>query len=188
MGSGPSKQTTDTQSSLTQAQTQIAQQANVHQEEDRTRSLELTQPLIDKEKALATGDRTAALSAAMPTISQLTAGYKGARDSVFNMIPAGASRDKALADLEVQKAVGTGGAMAGEVAKAPELLANIGQGYGAFSLQELGASLGGYAGASGSNQATAKMQSDASSAKWAPIVGLAGAAGGALGGTKLWGK
>ncbi len=72
--------------------------------------------------------------------------------------------------------------MASQVQRAPEILANLGSGLGAFSLQELGAGLSGFSGASTSNMGAGKLGADQSKAKWEPIVGLAGAAGTAAGG------
>ena len=111
---------------------------------------QLQQPLIDRETALASGDRTKALSAAMPTISTLTAGYNAAKQQIMSSLPPGPGRDKALADLETQKYTGVASAQAQQVLSAPEMLANIASGLGAFSLQELGASLSGFSGASNS--------------------------------------
>ena len=148
----------------------------------QSQALSLEQPLIAKEQALSTGNRSAALSAAMPSISNITAGYQGAKESIFNTVAPGAARDTALANLETQKAVGTGTAMATQVQQAPEILANVGQGLGAFSLQEVGAGLSGYQGASGTQQAVLGAQTQQQAAKLGVIGSLAGGAGEAAGG------
>lgn len=188
---GPSKDTINTQNQLTQAQINNAnQQFQVSQDqlalarEDRAKMEALQAPLIARETALATGDPKAALAASMPTISKLSAGYAGARESILNQVPPGAARDTALANLEIQKDTGIAGAQASAVQAAPEVLANIGSGQGAFSLQELGASLSGLSGSTSSfgsagqaNVQAGQLEAQRSAALWGPILGLAGIAG-----------
>ncbi len=179
---GPSQSTIDTQNRVTQSQLGLAQQQQGFSLEDRARALSLQQPLINQQTALASGDRNAAIAANMPVISQISAGYQGAHDSIFNNLRPGAGRDAALANLATQQYTAQGGAMAQSVQRAPEILANLGSGQGAFSLQELGASLSGYGGASTSNQASGMLQDKRQAAKWAPVMSLAGIAGAAAGG------
>lgn len=181
-GGGPTQDMVNSQRSYAGADAGIGAQQNQNAQDDRSQGKQLQDPLIAKEMALAGGDRRAAVSAAMPTISKLSEGFAGAKQSIFNSLPAGAGRDKALAGLEIQKDTGIAQAEAAEVNKAPEILANIGSGLGAFSLQELGASLSGYSGASTANQAAASLQMQQQQAKWGPIVGLAQAAGSGLAG------
>lgn len=183
-GSGPGQDLVNNQKSYANSQNAIAGQEDQNAQEDRAQGKQLQNPLIEKELALASGDRKAAVQASMPTISKLSEGFAGAKQSIFNSLPAGAARDKAIAGLEIQKDTGIASAEANEVNKAPEILANIGSGLGAFSLQELGASLSGYGGASSANQGAGNMQMQQSEAKWGPIVGLAQAAGGAAGAFK----
>lgn len=180
-GSGPSEKTAETQTRLTDADIRLSEESAAAARADRARRDELSAPLIAKEKALASGDRSEALKAVMPTVSRISEGYQGAKDSIFNTLPPWA-RPAAMADLETKKATGIASAEAAEVAKAPEILANIGSGFGAFSLQELGAALSGYGQATSSNVASANLETAQSQAKWAPVIGLAQAAGGAAGG------
>jgi len=182
-GSGPSNNTVNTQSALTGELQQAATQSLTNSNQQYAQYQENLQPLVQKEKALASGDRQAALAAAMPTISQISAGYGGAKQGILNNLPAGAARDKALANLELQKETGIGTAQARAVEEAPAVLAGVAQQQGGFSLQSLGAALSGYGGASSSNQALGQMQTAQSQAKWAPVLGLASAAGGAVGAT-----
>ena len=164
------------------AQAGLGATSAAQSQEDRAQAKALEQPLINKETALSGGDRSAALAAAMPSISNITAGYAGAKESIFNTLPPGAARDTALANLETQKSVGTGTAIAGQVQQAPEILANIGSGLGAFSLQELGAGLSGYSGASNTQQAVLGAQAQQQAAKLGIAGDLVGAAGTAAGG------
>ena len=153
---------------------------------NEAQALALEQPLIAKEQALSTGNRSAALSAAMPAISQISSGYQGAKESIFNSVAPGAARDTALANLETQKAVGTGNAMSTAVQQAPEILANVGQGIGAFSLQEIGAGLSGYGGAANTQSQVLQAQTAQNAAKLGVLGDLTGAAGTAAGG--IFGK
>ena len=164
------------------AQSGLAQTAAGNANNLYTTAMTQLQPLITKETALAGGDRNAALAAAMPSISNITGGYQGAKESIYNTITPGAARDTALANLETQKDVGTGTAMAQQVQQAPEILANVGQGLGAFSLQELGAGLSGYGGASNTQQAVLGAQTQQMASKLGVLGDVAGAAGTAAGG------
>ncbi len=177
MGGGPSKSDYAMQSNIANKQVQIGEEELQLQREDRAKAQALQQPLIDKQTKLATGDRNAAISAAMPTISKISQGYDSAKRSIFNTVTPGAARDKSLADLEIQKYTATSGAQAQAVEGAPEILANLGTGMGAFSLQELGAALSGFSGgASTSNDIiSGKNASKANSVGL--ISGLAQAAG-----------
>lgn len=185
MGGGPSNSNYNAQQQVQTQQMQISAEQQQAQREDKAKADALMQPAIDKNKALATGDRNAALEASMPTISKLSAGFEASKQSIFNSVAPGAARDKALADLEVNRAVTTGGAQAAAVDAAPDKLANIGAGIGSFSLQELGAALSGLQGAgqtsndiiSGKNASKANSMSIFSS--------LAGVAGSAAGNPKL---
>ncbi len=178
---GPSSSTLGTQQQLTQQQLALGQQQQQLSGEDRARGMALQAPLINQQTALAGGDRNAAVAAAMPQISQISAGYGAAKNSIFNQVGAGASRDAILADLETKKYTAQAGAQAQAVQNAPGILAGLGQQGLGYSLQELGAGLAGFGGASTSNQAVGQMQKAQSDAKWQPIVGLAGAAGSAVG-------
>jgi len=151
---------------------------------NQTEALELQQPLIAQQTALASGDRSAALAAAMPTISTITSGFNASQEQIMNNIPPGPARDAALANLQTQRATTTANTEAGMINQAPTTLANIGSGVGAFGLQQLGAALSGYSGASQSEQAVMNVQEQQQAAKLGVIGeglgGLGTAAGGAF--------
>jgi hypothetical protein len=175
---------------LAQKQATIMDQQQQQSAADRARALALEQPLIDKETALAGADKTAALKASMPVISQITGGYDAARTSIFNSVPAGAARDKALADLDIQKATTTAGTQASLVEGAPDKLASIGSGFGGMSLNENASAIGaGGAGAS-ANSSAANIYGNVSNQAFAQsgktealqlFTSVAGAAGTAAG-------
>ena len=184
-----SKQMESAQIQTQQQQNQIAQTAQAQSQEDRDRRVALEQPAIDKYTKLASGDRTAALEASMPVLSQVSQGYQAAKQSILNSVPAGPARDKAISDLEMQKFTTTSGAQATAVSAAPDTLANIGSGLGAMSLQELGASISGYQSA-GNLAGHVVQQSDQRKAQNLQLLGgLAGTAGSVAGqGIKTWGS
>ena len=185
MGSGPSASSIATQNQLTSRQLDLAQQQQAQSQEQYGQYKTLSAPAISKYTALATGSPQAALTAAAPEIGQLQSGYAAARQAILNNTPPGAARDQALANLERQTYTGTAGALASEVQQAPDILANIGAGMGAFSLQEVGAALSGYSGASSSNNQLMQAQNAAKANTTGLITGLAGAAGTGLGAFKL---
>lgn len=114
-------------------------------QEDRARMLQYVQPYTQQLTALTSGDRNAALAASMPVVQQVSAGFQGAKENIFNQLPAGPARDAALANLEAQKGTAIGGTQAQMVQAAPAQLATFGSGlFGPLSTTELGASLSGY--------------------------------------------
>lgn len=175
---GPS---TSAETATANAQSQIGAQSAAQSQADRQRALDLQQPLITKEQALAWGDAESALRAAMPQITQISQGYKQAKDSIFATIPPGASRDAALANLNAQASNAPAAVMGTQVASAPEVLANVGSGLGAFSLQELGAGLSGYQGASTTQSNVVNQQNQAKGNTLGFLGSLAGAGGYAAG-------
>jgi hypothetical protein len=146
-------------------------------------ALSLAQPAIAQQTALASGNRSAALAASMPAISQITGGYNAAQEQIMNSVPPGPARDAALANLQTQRATSTANTQAQLVEQAPSNLANIGSGLGAFSLQQVGAALSGYSGASQSEQSVMNVQEQQQAAKLGLAgsgLGMAGEIGGPL--------
>lgn len=169
---GPSKSTINTQSQLTQEQLSISQQQNDLQQQNYARMNTLQQPAINFSTGVAGGDAASTMSAAAPFISNISQGYLSAKQNVMNNTTPGAARDLALANIETQKDASTSQFLNQTVLGAYDKLASMGAGYGAFSLQELGASLGGLSGASSSNQALGQMQAAAS--PWNAVSSLIG--------------
>ena len=180
--SGAQTQAMNTNTALTQEQLNLAESENATSQANQARALQLEQPLIDQQTALASGDKSAALAAAMPTISQISSGYQGAKESIFNTVAPGAARDTALANLQTQAAVAPATAMASAVQGAPSVLANVGQGIGAFSIQQLGAALSGYSGAASTNNSNLQSATQQQAAKLGVAGNLLSAAGTAAGG------
>lgn len=177
MGGGPSESTLNQQQNISSQQQQISSESEARAQQQYDQSQALAQPLIAQQTKLATGSPSDVLAAAMPTISQISGGYQGAKQSIMNSLPPGAARDTALANLETQKATSIGSTEANLVQGAPSVLANLGAGAGAFSVQELGGALSGLTGASSTNNTVLQAQTQQQAAK----LGLAGSALGGVG-------
>jgi len=185
--SGPSGSTLNAERSTAGAFSSLGQTELGQSQEQYQQYKSLIQPAITKYGALAglegvPQQREAAVAAAAPTVGTIASGYDAAKTQIMNNIPPGAARDQALANLELQKASGTAGAFASEVQGAPDVLANIGAGVGAYSLQQIGAALSGLTGAQKSYSDIASQQNQAKANTVGLISGIAGAAGTAAGG------
>jgi hypothetical protein len=180
--SSTEKQAEDTQISASQQQMELAQSQEQLQSQQYNQYQQDIQPLQAQLTALSTGDRSAALSAAMPVVQQQTAGFNAAKANIMNTMPAGAARDTALANLETQKATNIGATEANLVQQAPQQLAALGSGIGSMSLQQLGAAFSGLSGASTSSSQVAQEENAAQQNKVGMISGLANMAGTAAGG------
>jgi hypothetical protein len=156
---GGKTQSQGTQEAITQQQLQIGQRQQAVSEEDRARALELEQPAIDFSKALISGDPGTLMTAAAPIIGNVARGYQKTKDSIFDTVAPGAGRDFAVASLERDRPAATATTLNQLITGAYDKLANIGSGFGSFSLSELGAGLRGFEGASSTNQAL--MQNEA---------------------------
>lgn len=158
----------------------LAERQQSFSEEDRAQRQVLMQPAINKYRHLAGGDREGAVRAMAPQLGEIASGFAAAKNNIMNM-PAGALRDAALMDLTRQKDTATGAMLAQASAAAPDVLANIGSGLGAFSLQELGASLRGFEGSASTSQAIAQEENQRKAQQLEFMGGLAGTAGGLAG-------
>lgn len=163
---------------ITGQQLSAASTASSNAANDYSQFKSLIRPLVSQQTDLASGNRSQALAAAMPIISQLSGGFAGAKQNIMNNMAPGAARDRALADLGTQMYTTIGGAQAGAVQNAPTTLANLGTTVGGMSLQELAAALNAMQGASSTNFNTGQMQAQQQKAMLDFFGGLAQTAGG----------
>lgn len=177
MGKGVKDQI-NTGTGITNQQVGIASQEQQRSSADYAQMKSLIQPLITQQTDLANGNREAALSAAMPVISKLSSGWAGAKQNILNNMPAGAARDRAIADISTQMYTGMAGTQANLVREAPQTLAGVGQNLGGFSLQELGASLSGLQGGAQTNEGVLKAKTEQQKAWLNFFSSLASTAGG----------
>ena len=180
-GSGPTGQQVNLENSISQQQLSLGEQEEQQSQYQYQQMQTLEAPYIAQQSALATGSPSAALAATMPQISKISGGFNAAQEQIQDTVAPGAARDTALANLQVQKATTIGDTQASAVAAAPGNLASVGAGLGAFSLQQLGAALSGFGGASSANTSAGNMQLQQSQAKWQPIEALAQTAGSTAG-------
>lgn len=171
--------------SISGQQLNVASQAGQQSANNYQQFLQLMQPLIQQQTGLASGNRQDALAAAMPMISQLSSGFQGAKQQIMNSMPAGAARDRALADLTTQRDTTIAGAQANAVQNAPNVLAGVGSNYGQMSLQELGAQLSGLSGGATTNYNAGQLAAQQQASMLNFFSGLAGTVGGMFDPIKL---
>lgn len=104
-------------------------------------------PAISLYTGLTSGNPNSQMTAAAPIIGQIQSGYTASKESIMNSIPPGPARDYALSQLNVQQNSQTSGTIANITNNAFGQLASLGQSTGAFGLQQLGAGLNAYSGA-----------------------------------------
>jgi hypothetical protein len=156
LGPGPG-QNINTANAISGQQLGVASQAGQQQNELFQQFLQNIAPLQTQQTALASGNRQAALSAAMPVISQISTGFNAAKQQIMNNLPPGAARDAALANLQTQSAGGVATAQANMVQNAPNVLASLGSSEGSLSLQDLGAQLAALSGGAQTNMGAGQM-------------------------------
>jgi hypothetical protein len=161
-------------------QQQIAQRQAGLSEENYARMLEMEQPLIDRAKKLSSGDPSTVMQAAGAYINPLTTGYNKAKTDIYEAIAPGAARDVSLASLAKEKNTGIAKGMADVTWQAPEQLASLGAGFGAYGLQQLGAGLNASGQASSGYNTVMQAQAAQQKNKMQMWTGLASAAGGMI--------
>lgn len=172
MGPGPS-QNISTGNSISGQQLGVASQAGQQSAQTYNQFQQDIAPLTSQLTSLASGNRQQALSAAMPIISQISGGFNASKQQIMNSLPPGAARDTALANLQTQSAGGIATAQANAVQQAPQELAQLGQGIGGMSLQELGAQLSGLSGGAQTNFGAGQMAAQQQQAMLSFFSGLA---------------
>ncbi len=198
MGVGPGRAAEQASIQNAQAQQQIAQQqmalegryADIAQGELARRTT-LEQPLVDFNKALLSGDRTAALSAVAPMLGNVATQTKQAGANIMNTVPAGAGRDYALAQNQLGQGQQVAGILNNAFTGALTGQAQLGAEALGAGLQEEGAALSAAAGATSSygaaNQAYGQIQETEARKKAARMsfLGELAGAGGMIGAAKV---
>lgn len=180
----PSEQISQAQQNLATTQADVMKSTLAESEADRARRDTLTQPAVDFYTAMASGDQSKMTAAAGPILTQISQQQKAAKENIYNTAPRGAAQELALAQLPISAAGQTASAMGGAYTSSFDKLANLGSGYGSFSLAELGAGMrsGEAAGSSlaGAGQTQGNIMS-AQAAKKAATMDFLGQAAGAGG-------
>lgn len=147
----------------------------------------LQQPLINRDKALVSGDPNTVLQAAGPGVGQFAKAGQASKDQIYNNLPPGAARDFAQAQSTMNTNTQTAGYINNLVNAAPGELAQIGTGQYSVGLTQAGQ---GQTSGQISNTAAGQVgqleqQSKASTLGF--LGSLAGAAGKAAGGFSFGG-
>lgn len=180
--SGPSKQLQQQQIDSANKSDALAQQQFTSSQADKARMDTLQQPAIDYNKALASGDKTAIMKAAAQPIGQITRANNTANANILNTLPPGAARDVALAQQTREAPSQIAQFVNSQTLAAPDKLANIGSGIGAFSLQELGGGLRANEDATSGRNQVLNQQAQGKAATLGFLGSLAGAGAGAYAG------
>ena len=176
MSSGPSNAISNAGSYSSQ-QASTAGQAGQQSQASLQQMQDLIKPYISQQSALAGGSRSAALSASMPVISQLSGATNPTLAAIKNSLPPGAAQDKAVADFLSKQSSQIAGTEAGMVQQAPQNLAGMGTTIGGMGLQELGAQLAGLQGAAQTNLGMGQMEAAQQQALLSFLGQLVGAGG-----------
>lgn len=179
---GPSRESMNTQNSITQQQLDISRQSEARASEDDALRRKLQDPAIKLNESIISGDKGSAFRAVAPIISDINRGGRQTAESIMENTGPGAARDVALASNTRGVYDSIAKTTAGAYTGAFDKLANIGAGVGSFSLNEVGAAISGGSAASSSNQAVLQAQAQSQQAKLGFFGELAGAAGGAASG------
>lgn len=162
---------------LAQKQAGWGEEQMGYMREDRVRRDLLTQPAIDFYTSLVSGDQKAMNLALAPIKTQTADFYKQARENVMNTAPRGAGQEFALAQLPITAASTEASSLYPLVSGGFDKLANIGSGYGSFSLAELGGGLRAGEGAGQTYGNVMNAQAQKKAATMGFLGDLAGAAG-----------
>lgn len=181
---GGRSQSENKQDRITDSQLDIQRTQAAQSQADITRRNALEQPAIDFNTLLSSGDPAVAMRAVAPIISQISGGAERAKASIFDLIAPGAARDNALAETARGANTDIASATSGAILSAPDKLANLGAGFGASGLQEIGAAISAGGAASNSNAANINADSERKATTMGFLGSLAGA-GGTFAGAKF---
>lgn len=183
---GPSSQEKKAQRDTSQQQLQIGQQYAGMAKSELNRMNELQQPTVDFYsgiiKAAQGGDYGGLITAAGPTVSNITQQAENAKENIYNTVPAGAGRDYALAAAKSGTAGNISGTLNQLFLSAFPQLSQIGGQAGQVGLNEAGAALSGLSGGAQTNQAMMNQEAQQKASTMGFFGSLAGAAGAAAGG------
>lgn len=173
---GPSQAQTQQQNIASQ-QNQEGLQLEAQAQALQQKGLNEEQPAIDYYSALTSGDRGKALTAAGPTVSNISKQADTAKQQIADSVGPGAARDIATSNVTQGANSQVASALNTQYTSSFDKLANLGAGIGAFSLQDLGAGLNSTQ-SSASNYGQVTQEQNAQKASTLGFLGsLAGAAG-----------
>ena len=178
--SGPSasdfnklQQTSDLALKTSQEQTGLSK-------EDRAKRDELIKPTVDFYSGVAKGGDSL-MTAIAPVLAQVSKSAARTRENIYDTVPAGPGRDVALSQLERDKQDTIAGTKTNTFLSALDNIANIANGFGSYSLQELGAGLQANQTASTSMSNLIQTKAARKAAALSPLSALASGVGSGVG-------
>ena len=176
---GPS---TNNQQQIENQQVAVSQQALAQQNQQYAQQQALEAPAVSFYQGLINGQPGLASSAAAPMISQITAGQNAAIENIKNNVPQGAGQQFALSQIPIQENSQISSTLNNVVNSAYPTLANLGAGFGANAIQDLGATISGFGNASNTGNSILQAQNQAKESSlgiFGSLLGLGGELGGA---------
>lgn len=180
---GRNKQAENQQASIANQQNEIARQNQQLATQNNQLRTQYQQPFIDFNTKIASGDRNAMMTASAVPLSNLNTQYRQSRANIYDTVQPGIGRDVALAQITRDQGDSTAGYLNQAYNQSMQNLYGAGTESGQMGLQQTGASLNGFQGASATNQNLINNATQRKAATMGAIGSLAGVAGGAaLGG------
>jgi hypothetical protein len=174
------KQAQQSQFDIAKQQQQMGEEAYKQAQAAMGQREKLLQQPTQFATQIASGSPTAMMAAAAPQLRQIAQQGQQARGAIQDILPAGASRDFALAQSKIGQGAQTADFLNKSFIDALGTLQGIGSEYGQLGLQQMGAGFRGAEGAGSAYQQVAQTEAQRQAAKWNMLGSLAGMAGGAL--------
>lgn len=175
------------QNAIAQQQEQTAQQYANMSQQSLNQMNTLTQPVANYYQHLVgsanSGNYNALVSAAGPQLGVVSQQMDAAKQNIMSTVPAGAGQQAALAQLPIQSATATAGALNQGYTGALGGLQQIGAAYGGVGLQEAGATQSALSGAASTTAQIGNEQAQGKADSMGFLGSLAGGAGSALSGS-----
>ena len=182
MGGGGPSSAEQSQINLQKSQTGIGQQETAAGTARMTQADQIMQPAINFWQQIMGGDPKTMLKAAAPAIGNIAQSEQATEAQIMNSMPPGAGRDLALMQAKMGKNTGIASTLSNLWGQAPGALAQIGGAEQGVSLQQTGAGIRGFEGASQTGGTVLQAEQQRRQAKASMMGSIFSMAGMALGG------
>lgn len=172
------KQAQGTQQSLVNQSLDLSHKQGINADQNLAQRTELNKYPIDFYTSLASGDPAKMLTAAAVPLSNIAKQAQSAKGAIQDQLPAGATRQFALAQLEKDKYGKNADFLNQAYLSSFPALQGIAKDSGDMALQQTGAQFRAIEGAGNENQAVIQSETQRQAAKMGMIGQLAGVAGG----------
>jgi len=174
------KQAQQSQFDIAKQQQQMGEQAYRDAQAAMGKREKLLQQPTQWAMQMGSGSPNAMMAAAAPQLRQIAQQGQQARGAIQDILPAGATRDWALAQSKIGQGAQTADFLNKSFLDSMGTLAGLGSEWGQLGLQQMGAGFRGAEGAGSTYQNVAQTEAQRQAAKWSALGGLASMAGGAL--------